>query len=66
MTDDPEKFRKHDSNDLGALGDNVELGLHLHARPEEGAAKIAEGPGKDGHSKIVGNDCPGGLSLTRS
>jgi hydroxymethylglutaryl-CoA lyase len=28
---------------LGALPDNVELGLHLHARPQESAEKIAAG-----------------------
>ena len=28
---------------LGALPDKVELGLHLHARPQDGAAKIAAG-----------------------
>ncbi|MGC8548875.1 MAG: hydroxymethylglutaryl-CoA lyase [Acidobacteriaceae bacterium] len=28
---------------LGALPDNVELGLHLHARPQESAAKIVAG-----------------------
>jgi hydroxymethylglutaryl-CoA lyase len=30
---------------LAALPDNVELGLHLHARPEESAAKISAGFG---------------------
>ncbi len=38
-----EEVREVTSAALGALGDNVELGLHLHARPEEGAAKIAAG-----------------------
>lgn len=39
----PEELQELTEAALGALPDNVELGLHLHARPEESAAKIAAG-----------------------
>jgi hydroxymethylglutaryl-CoA lyase len=39
----PEEVYETTGAALGALPDNVELGLHLHARPEESAAKIAAG-----------------------
>lgn len=39
----PEEVHELTEAALGALPDNVELGLHLHARPEESAAKIAAG-----------------------
>lgn len=39
----PEEVHELTQAALGALPDNVELGLHLHARPAESAAKISAG-----------------------
>lgn len=39
----PEEVHEITQAALSALADDVELGLHLHARPEESAAKIAAG-----------------------
>jgi hydroxymethylglutaryl-CoA lyase len=39
----PEEVQELTQTALGVLPENVELGLHLHARPEESAAKIAAG-----------------------
>jgi hydroxymethylglutaryl-CoA lyase len=39
----PDEVHEVTHTALGALPSDVELGLHLHARPQEGAAKIAAG-----------------------
>ena len=51
----PEEVYETTGAALGALPDNVELGLHLHARPEESAAKIAAGfrGGRRGRGRAV-------------